>query len=141
MVNYCVVGSGRQGTAAAYDIIKFASPKTLTIIDVSVESLNRCEETIRSLSDFDIKKIALDITNQEKMVEALQNIDIFLSSVPYPLNPYLTELAIKSKTSMVDLGGHTQNVINQIKRKKFLKERIKIQLFVLRHIQKRLQKF
>ena len=116
MVNYCIVGSGRQGTAAAYDIIKFASPKTLTIIDMSLENLNRCEKTIKRLTGFDINKIALDISNEEKMIEALQNIDIFLSSVPYPLNPYLTEIAIKSKTSMVDLGGHTENVINQIKR-------------------------
>ena len=116
MVNYCIVGSGRQGTAAAYDIIKFASPKTLTIIDMSLENLNRCEKTIKRLTGFHINKIALDISNEEKMIEALQNIDIFLSSVPYPLNPYLTEIAIKSKTSMVDLGGHTENVINQIKR-------------------------
>ena len=116
MVNYCIVGSGRQGTAAAYDIIKFASPKTLTIIDMSLENLNRCEKTIKRLTGFHINKIALDISNEKKMIEALQNIDIFLSSVPYPLNPYLTEIAIKSKTSMVDLGGHTENVINQIKR-------------------------
>ena len=50
------------------------------------------------------------------MIKALKNVDIFLSAVPYPLNPYLTEIAIKSKTNMVDLGGHTENVINQIKR-------------------------
>ena len=116
MVNYCIIGSGRQGTAAAYDIIKFASPKTLTVIDISVENLNHCEETIKRLTDFDINKIALDISDEEKMIKALENVDIFLSAVPYPLNPYLTEIAIKSKTNMVDLGGHTENVINQIKR-------------------------
>ena len=79
MVNYCIVGSGRQGTAAAYDIIKFASPKTLTVIDVSVENLNRCEEIIKRLTSFDINKIALDISSEKKMIEALQNIDIFLT--------------------------------------------------------------
>ena len=75
MVNYCIIGSGRQGTAAAYDIIKFASPKTLTVIDISVENLNHCEETIKRLTDFDINKIALDISDEKKMIKAV----VFLS--------------------------------------------------------------
>ena len=116
MNNYCIIGSGRQGTAAAYDIVKFASPKSLTIIDVSLENLDRCEKLIRKLTGFNINTIHLDINESKLLIDSLKNTDIFLSSVPYPLNPYLTDIAIASRTSMVDLGGHTNNVINQLKR-------------------------
>ena len=52
----------------------------------------------------------------KKVNSILEPFDIFLSSVPYHYNIYLTDIAIKTKTSMVDLGGHTQNVIKQLSR-------------------------
>ena len=116
MKRYAIIGSGRQGTAAAYDIIKFAYPESLTIIDVSIENLNKCKNLIKKLTGADINTIKLDINDSRALLEALKDVDIFLSSVPYPLNPYLTDIAIESKTSMVDLGGHTNNVIKQLKR-------------------------
>ena len=116
MNNYAIIGSGRQGSAAAYDIVKFASLNSLTIIDVSQENLNRCRNLIKKLTDFDVQVVKLDIQNSKLLIDHLKDIDIFLSAVPYPLNPYLTDIAIKSKTSMVDLGGHTNNVLDQLER-------------------------
>ena len=52
----------------------------------------------------------------KKVNSIFKPFDIFLSSVPYHYNIYLTDIAIKTKTSMVDLGGHTQNVIKQLSR-------------------------
>ena len=115
MKNYCIIGSGRQGTAAAYDIIKFGNPNSLTIIDIDSKNLTRCKNFIYQLTGYKINQIHIDINDSKILVDVLNNIDIFLSSVPYPLNPYLTDIAIKSRTSMVDLGGHTNNVINQLK--------------------------
>ena len=115
MKNYCIIGSGKQGTAAAYDIIKYASPTSLTIIDSKKDNLKKCINRINSLTGYKLNSINIDIHDREKLIKALKNINIFLSAVPYPLNPYLTEIAIASRTSMVDLGGHTQNVINQLK--------------------------
>ena len=127
MKKYFIIGSGRQGTAAAYDIVKFASPESLTIIDLDLENLNRCKNLIKKLTGFNIKTIKLDINDREALVNSLKHADIFLSSVPYPLNPYLTDIAIESKTSMVDLGGHTNNVIKQLEKShKFPKIKIGI---------------
>lgn len=114
MKNYCIIGAGRQGTAAAYDIVKFGEPNSLIIIDSNYENLKKCKNLIKELMGFDITSIHLDISDRQKLVQSLSNVDIFLSSVPYPLNPYLTDVAIESKTSMVDLGGHTNNVIDQL---------------------------
>ena len=57
----------------------------------------------------------INFNNKNELVEKLKDIDIFLSSVPYKYNLMLTKIAIESSTSMVDLGGHTQNVISQLK--------------------------
>ena len=121
MNNYCIIGSGRQGTAAAYDIIKYGSPDSLMIIDSSLDNLNRCENIIKKLTSYEINKIQMDINDSQELIKVLANTSIFLSAVPYPLNPYLTNIAIKSKTSMVDLGGHTDNVIEQLKKSEEVK--------------------
>jgi len=112
--NFCVIGSGRQGTAAAYDIVKYGKPKMLSIIDSDENNLNKCAKKIEQLTGFKVKKNNIDIHDRDLLIETLSNIDVFLSSVPYPYNLYLTEVAIDSSTSMVDLGGHTQNVIKQL---------------------------
>ena len=114
MKNFCVIGSGRQGTAAAYDIVKYGKPKMLSIIDSDENNLNKCAKKIEQLTGFKVKKNNIDIHDRDLLIETLSNIDVFLSSIPYPYNLYLTEVAIDSSTSMVDLGGHTQNVIKQL---------------------------
>lgn len=113
---YCIIGSGRQGTAAAYDIIMHGDPTSLTIIDSNITSLDKCKNKIKKLTGFKLHTIKLDILDEALLLNELIKTDIFLSSVPYLHNPYLTDIAIKSKTSMVDLGGHTNNVIKQLER-------------------------
>ena len=43
MKKYCVIGSGRQGTAAAYDIISHGAPESLTVIDSNNHNLEKCK--------------------------------------------------------------------------------------------------
>ena len=122
MKKYCVIGSGRQGTAAAYDIVSHGEPESLTIIDSNNHNLEKCKDKIKKLTNFDVDIINIDINDENRLIKSLLDIDIFLSSVPYKFNLYLTDVAIKSKTSMVDLGGHTNNVIKQLEKSKEAKE-------------------
>lgn len=122
MKKYCIIGSGRQGTAAAFDIVNHGNPKSLTIIDSNNNNLEGCRDKIKKLTDFDVDILNIDIKDQNKLIQSLLGIDILLSSVPYMFNLYLTDIAIKSKTSMVDLGGHTNNVIKQLEKSKEAKE-------------------
>ena len=46
----------------------------------------------------------------------LNGVDAVLSAVPYPTNPAITEAAIRSPTCMVDLGGNTAIVRDQLSR-------------------------
>ena len=117
MSKYCIIGTGRQGTAALYDIIKFANPKQILLLDSNQESLDRCINKISKVLEFNIpiESHVIDIENNSNLINLLKPYDIMLSAVPYFYNLQLTKIAIKSKTSMVDLGGHTKNVIQQLK--------------------------
>ncbi len=124
MKNYCIIGTGRQGTAAAYDILKFANTGLLLLLDNNDKSLSNCLKKINSvINNTKVLKYKIDFSNPIDLIEKLQNIDIFLSSVPYKYNLMLTKIAIDSRTSMVDLGGHTGNVIKQLEYNKLAKEK------------------
>ena len=113
--NFCILGTGRQGTAAAYDLLKFASINELLLLDINQISIDKCLKKIDCVSKGkSIKTSIIDLNNTQDLINKLSNSDIFLSSVPYKYNLLLTDVAIESNTSMVDLGGHTGNVIKQL---------------------------
>ncbi|MAV65109.1 MAG: hypothetical protein CMG00_07970 [Candidatus Marinimicrobia bacterium] len=114
----CIIGSGRQGTAAAFDLVKFCNNIDLTFLDINSKQSAASSDRIFSLLKYRAKHVSFNICDKEKLITFLAPYDIFLSSVPYKLNPYLTDVAIKSKTSMVDLGGHTLNVKKQLLKNK-----------------------
>jgi len=115
MKKYCIIGTGRQGTAAAYDLLRFAKIHTLVLIDSNSKSISQCLKKIENFKrEVIFKTHIIDINDSKKITECLIDCDIFLSSVPYKYNLLLTKCAIDSKTSMVDLGGHTENVIEQL---------------------------
>jgi len=124
MKNYCIIGTGRQGTAAAFDILKFAQVEVLLLLDNNEESLSNCLKKIKSVTKKTKVSISIiNFNNKNELVEKLKDIDIFLSSVPYKYNLMLTKIAIESSTSMVDLGGHTGNVIKQLEYNQKAKEK------------------
>ena len=52
MKRFCIVGAGRQGTAAAYDIIKFGNPDSLLLIDSHENGLKNSLEQAASIMGF-----------------------------------------------------------------------------------------
>ena len=114
MKKVCIIGSGRQGTAAGYDLVRSLKELDLTFLDINYSQAEKASKRIESLLRYNSKSESFDILKKDALVDFLKPYDIFLSSVPYQFNPYLTEVAIESKTSMVDLGGHTLNVKKQL---------------------------
>ena len=110
----CILGSGRQGTAAGYDILRHFPDCDLVFADIDINQSIKASKKIYDLTGLKADSFQIDLLNVEKLKSFLEPFDIFLSSVPYRFNLYLTDIAIKSKTSMVDLGGHTLNVKNQL---------------------------
>jgi|GEM_PF-6712578 len=48
---YAVLGAGMQGTAAAYDLVRFANPDTVYLADMSLEQAQQSAARVNSLLD------------------------------------------------------------------------------------------
>ena len=116
MTKVCILGTGKQGAAAAYDILLYAIPKQLILLDSNASSLKACISKIKFVKSNKTEIISkvIDLNDKSELTKILNKCDIMLSAVPYPFNPFLTKIAIETNTSMVDLGGHTKNVIKQL---------------------------
>jgi lysine 6-dehydrogenase len=112
--NYLVLGAGRQGTAAAYDLAKFGEAGRVTLADVDVASAQRSAAQVNALlRGRAIDAVGIDVKNDADVRHALQGYDVVLSAVPYFYNLALTHAAINSGVSFCDLGGNTEVVRQQ----------------------------
>ena len=114
---YAVLGGGRQGTAAAYDMAVWGDAERVLIADSSADAAEAAARRVNGLIGRDIARpIQLDVTDHTALVEFLTPVDSFLSAVPYWNNPGITEAAIEARACMTDLGGKTDLVLEQMKR-------------------------
>lgn len=113
---YAVIGAGRQGIAAAYDMAKFGEAEEVLLVDINKTAV---EEGVKLINDLLERKIATpiraDVNDIEKLASVLKGVTSFLSAVPYQFNPNLTQLAIRVGANMCDLGGNTDIVRDQLK--------------------------
>tara|TARA_Y100001970_G_scaffold140417_1_gene172817 strand:+ start:4042 stop:5202 length:1161 start_codon:yes stop_codon:yes gene_type:complete len=122
MKKFVIVGSGRQGISVAYDLLR-DSNHNVVMVDIHEDFLNQALNKISAISNSqNLKGIVADVSNSNKMLAILSDADVMISAVPYKFNLDLTKLAIKSKTSMVDLGGHTNIVREQLSMNKQAQE-------------------
>jgi len=124
MSKFCVLGGGRQGTAIAYDLLKFGSPSNVIIADIDLHQAQVSAERNRSLLNTDkVLAMQVNVNDENQMLDLLKDVDVLISAVPYHLNTKVTDFAIESSTSMVDLGGHTGIVQAQLARSSEANER------------------
>jgi len=115
MSKFCVLGGGRQGTAIAYDLLKFGNPCEVIIADIDFDQAKLSVDKNKSLlKNNNISAFKVDVNNKSEMFDLLQDVDVLISAVPYHLNLSITKQAIETSTSMVDLGGHTGIVKQQL---------------------------
>jgi lysine 6-dehydrogenase len=105
---YAVLGAGRQGTAAAYDMARWGEARRVVLADYDLEVAQRAAQRINQLVGSSIAEaVQVDVTDLEAVARALTGVDAFLSAVPYYYNLDITQVAIRVKAHMCDLGGHT----------------------------------
>ena len=114
MKKFVIVGSGRQGIAVAYDLLRDTNHH-VTMVDISDSLLKEALKRIsRITNNKNLDGIRCDVTDYEQMLTILLDKDVMISAVPYEFNLVLSKIAVDSKTSMVDLGGHTNIVREQL---------------------------
>lgn len=111
---YAVLGSGRQGTAAAYDMARWGEAHRVILADLNLEVARQAAERVNALLGTAIAESAeLDVTDLEAAVRLLTGVDAFVSAVPYIYNLGITQAAIWARAHMCDLGGNTAIVRQQ----------------------------
>ena len=65
---YAVLGGGRQGTAAAYDMARFGDASKVLIDDMNLEAATRAAERVNKLVGQEIVEAhQLDVTHRENL--------------------------------------------------------------------------
>ncbi len=123
-IRYGVLGAGRQGTAAGYDLAVHGRADSVTMIDrdgiAAERSAARINRLIgRSIAD----SLSVDAADEAALVDRLRPLDVYVCAVPFMLIPGCTRAALEAGTSMVDLGGHTETVYWQLERDREAAER------------------
>ena len=111
---YAVIGSGRQGLAAAYDLIEFGDASRVLMIDATASAASQAADALNRLCGKSIAHAAqCDATDLNALRALLRGTDAILSAAHYNVNLGLTELAVSLKAHLCDLGGHTGVVRQQ----------------------------
>jgi lysine 6-dehydrogenase len=114
--HYGVIGAGRQGTAAAYDMLQYGDAASIVLADLSARVAEQAAQRINQLTGQKIAKgVQIDVTDYAALLEFLKPLDVFLCATPYIFIMNCTKAAIETQTCMVDLGGHTETVLEQLK--------------------------
>jgi lysine 6-dehydrogenase len=105
---YAVLGAGRQGTAAAFDMGRWGDSERIILADYDFKVAKQAAERVNDLMERDVaESVQVDVTDLESVENVLTEVDAFLSAVPYYYNLAITEVAVTVGAHMCDLGGHT----------------------------------
>ncbi len=105
---YAVLGAGRQGTAAAYDMARWGEARRVLIADRDSAIAEKSASRVNQLVGSRIAEAAqVEVTDLAALETLLSDVDAFVSAVPYYFNLDISRVALKVKASMCDLGGNT----------------------------------
>ncbi len=106
-MNYLILGAGRMGFGAAFDLIHNAGAEGVTIADVD---LSRAQDAAGRIGTDRINPVALDVTRDRAVLELMRKHDAVISCVVYHHNVRLAKLAIAASVHFCDLGGNNDVV-------------------------------
>jgi lysine 6-dehydrogenase len=112
---YVVLGAGRQGVAAAYDLAVFGGADRLTLLDIDLAVAQAGAAKLNALLGKPIASAhRVDAGDPAAVAPHLDGATGFISSVHYTFNLEMTKLAIAKKVHMTDFGGNTGVVRDQL---------------------------
>jgi lysine 6-dehydrogenase len=113
--DYAVLGAGRQGTAAAYDLARRGDAGNLLIADMDLSRAQRAAGRVNDLiGDDAASAAALDVRDSTAVERFLRGFTACVSAVPYHFNLGIARAAIAAGTSLTDLGGKTSIVFEEL---------------------------
>jgi lysine 6-dehydrogenase len=112
---YAIIGTGMQGTAAAYDLASLGEADEVRLLDVDIRRARAAADRVNRLIGRDVAKAGVvDATDKTSASQVLEGMHACLSAVPYFLNVNLARAAIQARVHFNDLGGNTQVVQEEL---------------------------
>ena len=112
---YVVLGAGRQGVAAAYDLAVFGQADSLILLDIDLVVAQAGAARLNALLGRPIASaFQVDAGDAAGVAPHLDGATGLISSVHYTFNLEMTKLAIAKKVHMTDFGGNTGVVREQL---------------------------
>jgi len=113
--DYAVLGAGRQGTAAAYDLARHGDAGQVVIADLDSAQAQRAAGRVNDLLGDDlVSAAALDVRDEAAVSRLLRGMSACVSAVPYHFNLGIARAAIAAGASLTDLGGKTSIVFEEL---------------------------
>ncbi|MDH5458472.1 MAG: saccharopine dehydrogenase NADP-binding domain-containing protein [Nitrospinota bacterium] len=114
-LKYAVLGAGKQGVAAAYDLARLGDATEVRLFDLDGEAaLQGADKVNKLLQTQIVQGKALNVDHPSVLVPALRGVHSTISAVPYKYNLQITEAAIEVRSNICDLGGHTETTRQQL---------------------------
>jgi len=111
---YAVVGAGRQGVAAAFDLAVRGDASRILFVDLNEAAAKAAAARVNTLAGRQVAESRQgDASDEEAMAARLAGTHGILSAAHYNVNLGLTRVAASIGAHMVDLGGHTGIVRQQ----------------------------
>ncbi|MDX6693619.1 MAG: lysine 6-dehydrogenase [Blastocatellia bacterium] len=98
-----VIGAGRMGLGAAYDLAHSDGVEAVTVADVDIE---RARAVVSTIGGEKLSPAQVDVADQERVVELMRGHDAAISCVTYFHNLQLARAAIEARVNFCDLGGN-----------------------------------
>jgi lysine 6-dehydrogenase len=102
-----VLGAGRMGYGAVYDLVRQPDVERVTIADAVAEKAHHVASAVGSGKAVPLH---VDVADQKAAVDVMRGHDAALSCVVYKLNAGLARAAVAARTNFCDLGGNNDVV-------------------------------
>ena len=115
IIRYIVLGAGRQGVAAAYDMARYGEAETVVLADLDLAAAQAGAQKVNGLLGKAVVTASqVDAADAAGLAILLGGADAALSTVPPYLNVGISHAAIAARTHLCDLGGEVQYVWQQL---------------------------
>ncbi|MDJ0923657.1 MAG: saccharopine dehydrogenase C-terminal domain-containing protein [Acidimicrobiia bacterium] len=112
---YGIIGAGRQGIAAAYDLAVRGAASRIVLADLDDAVSARAAAAIRDLAaGSNVGHESFNAAERRDATSFMAEFDVVLGAASWRLNVGLTEAAIDAGAHFVDLGGNAEVVWAQL---------------------------
>jgi len=106
-VKLLVLGAGRMGLGAVFDLAKQSDVEQVTVADAVAE---RAHQVASAVGTDKVTPVAIDVANHDAVVDLMRGHASAISCVNYWYNEQLARAAIEARTNFCDLGGNNSVV-------------------------------